>query len=287
MIKSIEESEEEVQEPEEENTNEDPRPTDCTTHALASHANPQAAKVEESFKQQPVTVLANNLMNGKGEQVTLCEKHGSEVMTISTQYLQKLAEISGASAEPNRLLPTKLYDVHMLILQEEPLAYIRPYWYKLFLRCHIQPNQLWLLKQRSQISGYFHGFSKERTIMLKVFPDDDHQSTTHDHKKIESLQRQYRHGICDTKPYWMEIKILKEQEEGIHTSTIYKILTVTMPSTSMPTLPDRGNVLAIGSDISVIGIGTTLMQDGRLLICTEALPTFYTMLLILRDTNCY
>ncbi|RRT56001.1 hypothetical protein B296_00025501 [Ensete ventricosum] len=265
MIKSIEESEEEVQEPKE-NTNEDSWPTDCTTHALASHANPQAAKVEESFKQQPVTVLANNLMNSKGEQVTLCEKHGSEVMAISTQYLQKLAEISGASAKPNRLLPTK---------------------YKLFLKCHIQPNQLWLLKQRSQISGYFHGFSKERTILLKVFPDDDHQSTTHDHKKIESLQRQYRHGICDTKPYWMEIKILKEQEEGIHTSSIYKILTVTMPSTSMPTLPDRSNVLAIGADISVIGIDTTLMQDGQLLICTEALPTFYMMLLILRDTNCY
>ncbi|RRT74960.1 hypothetical protein B296_00014332 [Ensete ventricosum] len=49
--KSIEEYEEEVQEPKEENMKEDPQPTDHTTHALASHANPQAAKVEESFKQ--------------------------------------------------------------------------------------------------------------------------------------------------------------------------------------------------------------------------------------------
>ncbi|RWV93091.1 hypothetical protein GW17_00044478 [Ensete ventricosum] len=37
------------------------------THALAGHANLQATKVEESFKQQLVNVLTNNLMNGKGE----------------------------------------------------------------------------------------------------------------------------------------------------------------------------------------------------------------------------
>ncbi|RWW40138.1 hypothetical protein BHE74_00054462, partial [Ensete ventricosum] len=72
--------------------------------------------------------------------------------------------------------------------------------YKLFLKCHIQSNQLWLLKH-SQISGYFHDFSKEWTIMLKVFHDDDHQSTAHDRKKIESLQQQYRHGISNTKLY--------------------------------------------------------------------------------------
>ncbi|RRT72008.1 hypothetical protein B296_00003077 [Ensete ventricosum] len=59
--------------------------------------------------------------------------------------------------------------------------------YKLFLKCHIQLNQLWLLKQCSQISGYFYDFSKEQTIMLKVFLDDDHKSTADNHKKIESL----------------------------------------------------------------------------------------------------
>ncbi|RWW44749.1 hypothetical protein BHE74_00049469 [Ensete ventricosum] len=70
MIKSIEESEEEVQEPEEENTKEDLHSANCTTHALAGHANPQAAKVEESPKQHPITVLiktrsTNNFMNSK------------------------------------------------------------------------------------------------------------------------------------------------------------------------------------------------------------------------------
>ncbi|RZR78167.1 hypothetical protein BHM03_00003421 [Ensete ventricosum] len=158
MLKFIEESEEEVQEPKE-NTKEDPQPADRTTHVVAGHVNPQVTKVEESFMQQLVTVLTNILMNGKGEQVTSCEKHGSEVMMILTQRLQKLAEISGASTEP----------------------------YKLFLKCHIQSNQLWLLKQRSQILGYFHDFFKEWTIMLKIFPDDDHRSTAHDYKKIESL----------------------------------------------------------------------------------------------------
>ncbi|RRT39505.1 hypothetical protein B296_00054918, partial [Ensete ventricosum] len=48
---------------------------------------------------------------------------------------------------------------------------------------------------------YFHDFSKERTMMLKVFSDNDLWSTAHDHKKIESLQRQYQHGIRDAKPF--------------------------------------------------------------------------------------
>ncbi|RRT64384.1 hypothetical protein B296_00016529 [Ensete ventricosum] len=70
MIKSIEESKEEIQKPEEENTKEYPQSTDCTTHALAGHTNPQAVKVEESLKQHPVTVLiktrsTNNFMNNK------------------------------------------------------------------------------------------------------------------------------------------------------------------------------------------------------------------------------
>ncbi|RWV96760.1 hypothetical protein BHE74_00033125 [Ensete ventricosum] len=129
MIKSIKEYEEEVQEPKEEKMKKNPQSADCMTHALAGHANSQVAKVEESFKHQPVTILTNNLINGKGEQVTLCEKHGSEVMTISTQRLQKLAEISSTSTEPSRLLPTRLYNIHMLILQEEPLAHIQPYCY--------------------------------------------------------------------------------------------------------------------------------------------------------------
>ncbi|RZR88033.1 hypothetical protein BHM03_00015518 [Ensete ventricosum] len=54
---------------------------------------------------------------------------------------------------------------------------------KLFLKCHIQLNQLWFLMQCSLISGYFHDFIDERTMMLKVFPDDDLGSMAHDRKK--------------------------------------------------------------------------------------------------------
>ncbi|RWW11697.1 hypothetical protein GW17_00024675 [Ensete ventricosum] len=129
---------------------------------------------------------------------------------ISTQCLEKLAEISGTSAEPSRLLPTRLHDRHMLVLQGEPPVYIRPYCCphfqrteakkivqetdKLFMKCHIQLNQLWVLMQCSLISGYFHDFTEERTMMLKVFPDDDLRSTAHDRKK--------------------------EQEKGIHMTSI-------------------------------------------------------------------
>ncbi|RWW66876.1 hypothetical protein BHE74_00025726 [Ensete ventricosum] len=129
---------------------------------------------------------------------------------ISTHCLEKLAEISGTSAEPSRLLPTRLHDRHMLVLQGEPPVYIRPYCCphfqrteakkivqetdKLFMKCHIQLNQLWVLMQCSLISGYFHDFTEERTMMLKVFPDDDLRSTAHDRKK--------------------------EQEKGIHMTSI-------------------------------------------------------------------
>ncbi|RWW47134.1 hypothetical protein BHE74_00046898 [Ensete ventricosum] len=44
---------------------------------------------------------------------------------------------------------------------------------KLFLKCHIQLNQLCFLMQRSHISGNFHDFTKEWTMMLEVFLDDD------------------------------------------------------------------------------------------------------------------
>ncbi|RRT55838.1 hypothetical protein B296_00001944 [Ensete ventricosum] len=35
----------------------------------------------------------------------------------------------------------------------------------------------------SLISGYFHDFTKEWTMMLKVFPDDDLRPMAHDRKK--------------------------------------------------------------------------------------------------------
>ncbi|RWW50301.1 hypothetical protein BHE74_00043457 [Ensete ventricosum] len=212
-------------------------------------------------------------MNGKAKQVTLHGKGGSEE---KTQRLEKFA----TSIEPSRFHPTRLHDLRMLILQEEPPAHIRLYCCphpqraeakriiqetqetqiirprpslsmtlylqkfclfvcrnKLFLKCHIQLNQLWLLMQHSQISGYFHYLSQERTMLFEVFPIDDR-------KKIRSLQQQYQHGIYD----WMKIKILKEQEEGIHTPTIYEASTATMPSMSVLALPYRNEVFEIGAD---------------------------------------
>ncbi|RRT37175.1 hypothetical protein B296_00056366 [Ensete ventricosum] len=98
--------------------------------------------------------------------------------------------------------------------------------------------------QCSLISGYFHDFTEEQTIMLKVFLDDDLGSTAHDHKK--------------------------EQEKGIHMTLI-----VMMSSISMLALPERGNMFILRVDTSRVGIGITLMQDGRLLIHTEASPTLH------------
>ncbi|RWW47411.1 hypothetical protein BHE74_00046609 [Ensete ventricosum] len=51
-----------------------------------------------------------------------------------------------------------------------------------------------------------------------------------------------------------------------------------MPSTSVLALPNSSNIFVIGADISGVEIGTTLMQDGRPLICTKALPTLHTRL---------
>ncbi|RRT70805.1 hypothetical protein B296_00004068 [Ensete ventricosum] len=85
--------------------------------------------------------------------------------------------------------------------------------------------------QCSLFSGYFHDFTEERTMMLKVFPDDDLGSTAHDRKK--------------------------EHEKGIHMTP-----TAMMPSISMLALPERGNVFVLGADTSRVGIGITLMQDG-------------------------
>ncbi|RZR81720.1 hypothetical protein BHM03_00008014 [Ensete ventricosum] len=85
-------------------------------------------------------------------------------------------------------------------------------------------------KQCSLISGYFHDFTEERTMMLKVFPDDDLGSTAYDRKK--------------------------EQEKGIRMTP-----TIMMSSISMLALPKRGNVFVLGADTSRVRIGVTLMQD--------------------------
>ncbi|RWV87600.1 hypothetical protein GW17_00050388 [Ensete ventricosum] len=138
-------------------------------------------------------------MNDKRKHVTLCGKGENKEKMILTQCLEKLAEISGTD--------------------------------ELFLKCHIQLNQLWFLMQCSLISGYFHDFIEERTMMLKVFPDDDLESMAHDRKK--------------------------EREKGIHMTP-----TTMMPFISILALPECGNVFVFGADTSRVRIGVTLMQDG-------------------------
>ncbi|RWW36117.1 hypothetical protein BHE74_00058879 [Ensete ventricosum] len=96
---------------------------------------------------------------------------------------------------------------------------------------HQPLNQLWFLIQCSLISGYFHDFTEERTMMLKVFPDDDLGSTAHDRKK--------------------------EQEKGIHMTP-----TTMMSSISMLALYERDNVFVLGVGTSRVRIDVTLIQDG-------------------------
>ncbi|RRT38775.1 hypothetical protein B296_00027127 [Ensete ventricosum] len=126
--------------------------------------------------------------------------------------------------------------------------YLFVYRDKLFLKCHIQLNQLWVLMQCCLISGYFHDFIEEGTMMLKVFPNDDIGSTAHDRKK--------------------------EQEKGIHMTP-----TAMMQSISMLALLECDDVFVLGADTSRVRIGITLMQDGRLLVHTEASPTLHTRFL--------
>ncbi|RWV88597.1 hypothetical protein GW17_00049305 [Ensete ventricosum] len=101
--------------------------------ASTFHAPPQILDIDGFIKHQPVTILAdtrssNDLMNDKRKQVTLCGKGENKEKIILTQCFEKLTEISGTSAEPSRLLPTRLHDPRMLVLQGEPPAHIRPYY---------------------------------------------------------------------------------------------------------------------------------------------------------------
>ncbi|RWW55377.1 hypothetical protein BHE74_00037996 [Ensete ventricosum] len=140
-------------------------------------------------------------MNNKGKQVILCRPRGSKVTTVSTQPLEKLAEISGASAEPSQLLPSRLHDLRSTYRRTSYGFYCSA------LRSRATPTT-------SLRSG------------PRCVPVDDLRSTADDRKKIELLKRQYWHGIRNAKAYWMEIKFSKKhisnQEEGIITSSVYR-----------------------------------------------------------------
>ncbi|RRT38830.1 hypothetical protein B296_00046741 [Ensete ventricosum] len=119
-------------ESEEKDTKEKSQSAARTFHASFGYAKLQIMNIDGFIKHQPITILTdtsspNDLMNGKGKQVTLRGKRGSEEKMVLTQRLEKLIEISGTYAEPSQLLPTRLHNLRMLILQEEPPAHIRPY----------------------------------------------------------------------------------------------------------------------------------------------------------------
>ncbi|RWW65232.1 hypothetical protein BHE74_00027472 [Ensete ventricosum] len=108
--------------------------------------------------------------------------------------------------------------------------YLFVYKDKLFLKCHIQLNQLWVLMQCSLISGYFHDFTEERTMKLKVFPDDDLGSMAHNRKK--------------------------DHEKGIHMTPI-----AMTPSILVLALPEHGNMFVLGADTSRVGIDVHGMKE--------------------------
>ncbi|RRT39377.1 hypothetical protein B296_00045463 [Ensete ventricosum] len=154
---------------------------------------------------------------------------------------------------------------------------------KLFLKCHLQLNQLQLLMQRSQISGYFHDLSEERTTLPKVFPIDDLRSTTNDCKKIELLQRAQQNMVTATPDipiHYDEIitPLTMEKDAPLWPSKT-STPTATMPSTSMVLFPYCGKVFVIRADASGVGTGAALIQDGRPVVYIKAFPSFHTRLL--------
>ncbi|RRT82911.1 hypothetical protein B296_00006564 [Ensete ventricosum] len=144
---------------------------------------------------------------------------------------------------------------------------------KFFLKSYILPNSPWLLMQYFKISGDFHDFPQDRTMMLKVFLNDDLQPTTQDHEKIESRQWQNQSKgriICKTQQS-MNIIPLTMKKDAPRWPSGTLALTTMMSST-----PNRGQMFIIGVDTSRVGISITLMQDDQLLIRIEDFSTFYT-----------
>ncbi|RRT42685.1 hypothetical protein B296_00010885 [Ensete ventricosum] len=84
-------------------------------------------------------------------------------------------------SQPTLLLPSSSSTIAITLGCHPPLGDFTPAvptLDKLFLKCHI-------LMQCSLILGYFHDFIEDRTMMLKVFLDDDLGFMTHDRKEQE------------------------------------------------------------------------------------------------------
>ncbi|RWV82935.1 hypothetical protein GW17_00055524 [Ensete ventricosum] len=144
---------------------------------------------------------------------------------------------------------------------------------KLLLKCYIPPNSPWLLMQHFQISGDFHDFPHDLTMMLKDLLDDDFRSTTQDHEKFKPLQWQNlnKRRIIRKSQNIIPLTVKKDAPPW-PSGTIALTTTILSP-------PSHGQMFMIGTDISRVGIDGTLVQDGRLLIHTEASPTLHTRFL--------
>ncbi|RWW79617.1 hypothetical protein BHE74_00012084 [Ensete ventricosum] len=112
--------------------------------------------------------------------------------------------------------------------------------------------------QYFQISGDFHDFPQDWTMMLKDFLDDDLRSMAQDREKIEPLQ--WRNHSKRRIIYRTQRSIpltIKKDAPPWPSGTI--ALTTRMSST-----PNHGQMFIIGSNTSRVGIGVTLMQDDPL-----------------------
>ncbi|RWV89777.1 hypothetical protein GW17_00048063 [Ensete ventricosum] len=70
--------------------------------------------------------------------------------TEAKKIVQEMREIRIIRPQPSLAMTLYLQKLCLFVCRD-----------KLFLKCHIQLNQLWVLMQCSLISGYFHDFTEE------------------------------------------------------------------------------------------------------------------------------
>ncbi|RRT64939.1 hypothetical protein B296_00013567 [Ensete ventricosum] len=256
-----------TEEPKLEDTTLEPKENDTqqsatrTIPTLAGYTNLQKLKIEGFLEQQSVIVLidagsAHNSMSSKVAVHLMLQKEdysGFKVKVADGQILkwsQKCPRVKLILQEQDViadffLIPLDGFDI-MLGVD----------WGKLPLMYYILSNSPWLLMQHFQISGDFHDFPQDWTMMLKDFLGDDLRSMAQDREKIEPLQwgnHNKRRIICRTQ---RSIPLtIKKDAPPWPSGTI--ALTTRMSST-----PNRGQMFIIGSNTSRVGIGVTLMQDG-------------------------
>ncbi|RZR85289.1 hypothetical protein BHM03_00012235, partial [Ensete ventricosum] len=125
---------------------------------------------------------------------------------------------------------------------------------KLLLKCYIPSNSPWLLMQHFQISGDFHNFPQDRTMMLKDLIDDGFRSTTQDREKIEPLQwrNQNKRRIIRIS---QNITLTVNKDTPPWPSGTIALMTTCCPHQVMAKYMIRAYTFKVG-------ISVTLMQDG-------------------------